>query len=102
MEIDTKKEGEHFQLENKPVDDVLSCSSSILNTDNDGVEGNVVFEDGINVTLLWTPPAVIIPVKSDEQTKSQFADNKGTIRNKLSEAGQKRFNKLVDSGYSRI
>lgn len=40
-------------------------------------------------------------MKSDGQTKSQFADNKGTIGKKLSGAGQKRFKKLIDSGYSR-
>lgn len=105
MEIDREREDEILQLQGDSVEDALSCSSSILNTDNDGAEDaddyddDDDFEDGINVTLLSSPPPIIVPNTSDGQKNTPSQDNGRTTR-KLSGAGQKRLKKLLDRGIS--
>lgn len=103
MEIDREREEMELQLKSKSVDDVPSCSSSILNTDNDGAgddEDNIDdddYEDGINVTILTTPAPILVPEKPNEQSN----ENKETKKKRLSGAGYKRFRKLLESGHSR-
>lgn len=84
-------------------EDVLSCSSSILNTprkerlmeDNDASDSD---DDDVNVTLLSKPPIEI-------NTSLPRQDLTGTIlrtesMKPLSGAGKKRFRRLLDSGVS--
>lgn len=100
MEIDREREDTEVQLQSKSVDDVLSCSSSILNTDNDDT-GDDEDEDGINVTILSTPPPTVVPKKLDGQSNASSYGKNGTKTKRLSGAGQKRYKKLIEGGHSR-
>lgn len=105
--MEVNRENEDLQLQSKSVDDVISCSSSILNTDNDGGDNDDEYvdddnyEDGINVTLLSSPPPNVVTKTSDRQSNTSSEENKETRGKKLSGAGQKRFKKLLEKGHSR-
>lgn len=106
MEIEREREEDDLQLESKSIDN-LSVSSSILNTDNDGADNDDYYdddddyEDGINVTLLSSPPSTLVSQKSGGHSNAPSRETKETTRIKLSGAAQKRFKKLVESGHSR-
>ncbi|XP_062708137.1 uncharacterized protein LOC134288180 [Aedes albopictus] len=104
MEIDRENEEDDLQLQSKSTP---SVSSSILNTDNDGDDNDDSYdddddyEDGINVTLLSSPPSIQVPLNPEVQLNTSTQEIKRTTKIKLSGAGQKRFKRLVESGYSR-
>lgn len=101
MEITKEKEGVEEQLQSMSIEDVASCSSSILNSpkhegqcdDEDVV--SLTEEDDINVTILSKPANDTVP---DEQPKGSSAGKKAK---QLSGAGKKRFKRFLEDGHSR-
>lgn len=111
MEIDRERDDADLQLQSESVENAPSCSSSILNTPEKEGHGNDDnyyddddLEDGINVTLISSPPPPL-PTKPlgnlPEQPDGSPKEAKEKKGKKLSGAGQKRFKRLLESGLSR-
>lgn len=85
------------QKQTESGDDVLSCSSSILNTSQEADKDDDAFDsddDGINVTILTKPPTVT-PLLRQDQSGTKLTEE--TMK-PLSGAGKKRFKRLVENG----
>lgn len=112
MEIDRERDELDLQIQAESTEDIPSCSSSILNTPEKNGDGNDDnydddddYEDGINVTLISSPPPLPpprqFPGNPSEQLKAPSKGEKEKMGEKLSGAGQKRFKRLLESGHSR-
>lgn len=102
MEDDKLMDVEEDNLQSKLDDDVLSCSSSILNTPRQERHGDKdddvsdLDEDGINVTLCSKPPVDILTTQFRQDKKGTKLN--GESMKPLSGAGKKRFKRLIESG----
>lgn len=102
MDITKEKETVEEQLQSMSMEDVASCSSSILlktptrdDLCDDKDDGGLSEEDGMNVTILSKPPNEIT---RNEQPKGSSTGKKAK---QLSGAGKKRFKRFMEEGYSR-
>lgn len=92
---------EDENLQSRSDDDVLSCSSSILNTprrerSNDDNDTGDSDDDSVNVTLISKPPVAATTTLSRQDRK--VTKLKGEPAKPLSGAGKKRFKRLMKSG----
>lgn len=130
MDVDREINDIEDQLRSNSLEEIKSCSSSILDSPGhgDAYEDDDDFEDGINVTMLSAsaaakfikeadsenkvekelnvPPVVATTDNSDQldskgpETQTNNAVQNGQKAKRLNGAGKKRFKYLVAHGYS--
>lgn len=103
MESEKKVDEIEDQLRSNSLEDVQSCSSSILDTpprrDEDGnnVFDDDEFEDGINVTILAMPENVLTQDKEGVKSENQnHAPPQKIPLKRLNGAAKKRYRYLLN------
>lgn len=95
MEVDEK-------LQSKSLEDVASCSSSILNTpDHDALDELSDEDDGINVTIKDTRQGANDTNPKENSSVEREAVTPNKKSNKMNGAMRRRMKKLIQRGYGK-
>lgn len=95
MEVDEK-------LQSKSLEDVASCSSSILNTpEHDALDEPSDEDDGINVTIKNTRQAASDTNPKENSSVEHQAMTPNNKPNKMNGAMRRRMKKLIQRGYGK-